>query len=136
MDKVKCIETGNIFRSANEAARCMNIAPQAIYQALNKGCAAKSYHFIIFHNEEQAAILENEITHHQQQKKERKMKNFDLMMSTKTAKKDELESMLVDLFKNWYLKKYTIQECSAMSGYSVGYLYQRFRAEKVMRGLV
>lgn len=137
MNKVKCVETGNIFRSAREAARSMNIAPQLIYQAIDKGCAAKSYHFIIYYNDQQAAALEKEIIYSYQNTEQLlKLKEEYLQLRKQKEKlENKLECMLVDLFKSWYLKECTIQECSAISGYSEGYLYQRFRNEKVMRGL-
>ena len=135
MDRIKCYETGEIFNNARQAAREMNISTSSMYQAINKTCAAKGYHFFVYHNDEQAKIVETEINNKLNQNL-KKQRLVELMLTSKEEKKAQKEEMLTDLFKCWYTKEMSIEDCSIASGYSKGYLYQIFRNEKVMRGLV
>ena len=122
MKKVRCVETGDVYKNANDAANKMDICPQSIYQALTKGCAAGKYHFVYLCDEDWVNI---------------RSRRNDMAEIKKLwqIERDKIGDMLVDLFKSWYLKEFTIEECADISGYSVSYLQKRFRSEKIMRGL-
>ncbi len=45
-NRVKCIETGRIFKSVSDCSSQMTIPPKRIYKAIRRNIAAYGYHFI------------------------------------------------------------------------------------------
>lgn len=151
--EILCVETNRVFESLTSAAKAHQVTPMAIRQAIvNKG-KCKGFHFLynatpaanarnveLLMNDTNEAKLEadnairnyrEEIKKCQQQielyqeeikKCQQKVKGFE-------------ESVFTELFASWYKKGYTIDECAEISGYSKQYLYQKFRAMKIERGL-
>lgn len=122
MKKVRCVETNEVYKSANDAAKLMELCPQSVYQALTKGCAAGKYHFMYVGDDEWFGFPQ-------------RRKELEETKAIWDMKREEISLLLEDLFKSWYMKEFTLPECAEISGYSVNYLQKRFRSEKIMRGL-
>lgn len=138
MIEIKCIETGEIFRSVKHASKELNISATSIYQAVNKKCAANGLHFIPFLNNEVGEKLTSQLLSELNQKKDRRLikeQRLREIKQSRQARKAKQDDIIVDLFKSWWNNECTIEECARESGYSVAYIYQRFKIEREMRGL-
>lgn len=129
--EILCVETGEVFESLSSAAKAHQVTPMAIRQAVvNKG-RCKGYRFI--YNATSEANARNI--------KRLERPPIEELELTKTIREHQRvieilkEDIFLELFKSWYNKEVTIEECAEISGYSKQYLYQKFRPMKIERGL-
>ena len=129
--EILCVETEQVFDSLKDAAKVYGVTPAAIRQAIvNKG-KCKGHHFLYNNTTEvnarniklieRLSVEELEVT---------KIFRECLRESEKLK-----EQGFFELFRVWYNQEVTIDECAEISGYSKQYLYQKFRAMKLERGL-
>ena len=130
--EILCVETNEVFESLTSAAKSFNVTPIAIRNAIVKKGKCKGNHFL--YNATPTANA----------------RNINLLLNSNDAVKIELmesikkyqreieilkDNIFIELFRCWYNKEVTIDECAEISGYSKAYLYQIFRAMKIERGL-
>lgn len=151
--EILCVETNRFFESLTSAAKAHQVTPMAIRQAIvNKG-KCKGYHFLynatpaanarnidLLMNDtnEVKAETDNQVRDYQREieKRQQQIEKCQKEIEENHYEIKELKSsILTELFKSWYNSGHTIDECAEISGYSKQYLYQKFRAMKIERGL-
>ena len=129
--EILCVETGQVFESLTSAAKALQVSPKAIRQAIGNKGRCKGYHFL--YNATPAVNARNI--------KLLERPPIEELEITKTIRgyQREIEvlkeGIFVELFKSWYTDELTMDECVEISGYNKQYLYQKFRAIKLEKGL-
>lgn len=129
--EILCVETNRVYESLALAAKAHQVTPMAIRQAIvNKG-KCKGFHFLYNATPEVNARNMKLINRPP-------IEEFELTKTIRAYQREIetlKEGIFVELFKGWHNKEVTIDECVEISGYSKQYLYQKFRAMKIERGL-
>lgn len=153
MKKIMCVETREIFCSVNYASECLHIPVTSIHQALRQKCKAKGLHFVWCPTPQKGEQFANELLESKNSVKTEYSPDVKELIQTISKHRNKIyenqrlikkcqreieelkEFIFVDLFKSWYNREATMDECAEISGYSKQYLYRRFRQEQIERGL-
>lgn len=130
--EILCVETNEVFESLTSAAKAFKVTPMAIRNAIVKRGKCKGNHFLYNATPTANARNINLLLNNTNEVK------IELTESIKNYQREiEIlkDNIFVELFRSWYNKEVTIDECAEISGYSKAYLYQIFRTMKIERGL-
>ena len=140
--EIMWVESGEIFSSVKVAAKKLDISEVSIYQSLKRKCAANGKHFVWCPTREVAEHYANKLLDElnakeveKWEKKKQTRQRREQFEESRRQQKEQREELIIDLFKSWWVKELSIEECAERMGCSTVYAYKRFRAEQTMRGL-